>query len=762
MATPDLPADERRRNLDGDDSDGSDENVLVVDRIPQEVKAPSIDTDMSSDEPASGSSRKRPASEGFDMLKTLGTSTKKRNTEGTNACVLDPRTKPWKGGLKSSSESFQPTDRSKNSSLRAIHPDVAEKLENLSQLLQLMKLHQETLDGIPPPSTKDKDLKKLTTNKAYWKQLQESRKVLKECVNQLSKSVKALKPFADSSGDVGVVHADLQSYKSFVDKLEEHGDAFEERANALNTKAEEVLNSVSSLQDSSNTFAQLQESSMDASEKAQLSTTKTLNDMGSTISDIRRSLDSLVKIANKNKHSFWATKSNPDPDQYVKQLSGHPHPGHYSDRHSDRKAAMDDKVVRHNFDQKKATERAMTFTGSVYDLALTDAFRGKLNFNSLAKLFPDWDNVHHLFKENREPSDQQAKELGVNFFKKNSEGRFPFYENYMQQRSSGERSSQGFFMMFYEALQKRDGRNSGQRLECECTYTYLGDDNVDKRRQNSRIGIKHNPTSLHWNSTTASLTIHPVEYSKFSEYLPNLKRNPLSMHTRTTFERKQTRMFLRNDDFDVPVYKEIDALFFRSAALYMMRTIIDRENFKKASVPGGYEARHKPTNSAAIRGLRQVRGAFSWRRIEGYVPELLAQLSVEFVNRFRAAKYADVRTQSQHELHLQCAVEGSPSSKEFNGKIVKYVQASPTFDSDEYDGIANLDYGYVKNINRWRAHVISYLSDEITRILDMGQNQRKLDELYVPARGLRNRAISKIESFIPNFEAVVADASRAK
>jgi hypothetical protein len=135
---------------------------------------------------------------------------------------------------------------------------------------------------------------------------------------------------------------------------------------------------------------------------------------------------------------------------------------------------------------------------------------------------------------------------------------------------------------------------------------------------------------------------------------------------------------------------------------------------------------------------------------------------VEFVNRFSAAKYADVRTQSQHELHLQCAAEGPPSGKEFNGKIVKYVQASPTFDSDEYDGIANLDYGYVRNINRWRAHVISYLSDEITRILDMGQNQRKLDELYVPARGLRNRAISKIESFIPNFQAVVADASRAK
>jgi flagellar biosynthesis chaperone FliJ len=184
-----------------------------------------------------------------------------------------------------------------------------------------MKLHQETLDGIPPPSTKDKDLKKNTTQKACWKQLQENRKVLKECANQLSKSVKALKPLADSSGDVGVVHADLQSYKSFVDKLEEHGDAFEERANALNTKAEEVLNSVSSLQDSSNTFAQLQESSMDASEKAQLSTTKTLDDMGSTISDIQRSLDSLVKIANKNKYSFWATKGNPDPDQSTCQAT---------------------------------------------------------------------------------------------------------------------------------------------------------------------------------------------------------------------------------------------------------------------------------------------------------------------------------------------------------------------------------------------------------------------------------------------------------
>ena len=762
MATPDLPTDERRRKLDSDDSDDSDENVLVVERIPQEVKAPSDDAKMSSDKPASGSARKRPASEGFDMLKTLGTSTKKRNTEGHNGHALDRRTKHWKDDPKSSSDNSTDPDGSKNASLRAMHPDVSEQLENLFQLLQLMKLHQETLDAIPPPNTKDKDLKKNTTQKAYWKQLQENRKVLKECVNQLAKSVKALKPFADSSGDVGVVHADLQSYKNFVDKLEKHGDAFEERANALNTKAEEVLNSVSSLQDSSNTFSQLQESSMDASEKAQLSTTKTLDHMGSTISDIQRSLDSLVKIANKNKNSFWGTKDNPDPDNYVKNFTGRPHLGHTSDRHADRKAAMDDKVVRHNFDQKKATERAMTFTGSVYDLALTDAFCGKLNFNTLAKLFPDWDDVLHLFKENRAPSDSQAKELGVNFFKKNSEGRFPFYESYMQHRSSGERSSQSFFMMFYEALQKRDERNSGQRLECECTYTYLGDDNLKDRRQHSRVGMKNNPASLHWNSTTATLTIHPVEHSKFSEYLPNLKRNPLSMYTKTTFERKQTRMFLRNDDFDFPVYKDIDALFFRSAALYMMRTIIDRENFKKASVPGGYEARYKPTYSAAIRGLRQVREAFSWRRIEGYVPELLAQLSVEFVNRFRAAMYADTRTQSQHELHLQCASEGSPSSKAFNGKIVKYVKASPTFDSDEYDGIANLDYGYVQNINRWRAHVIAYLSDEITRILDMGQNQRKLDELYVPARGLRNRAISKIESFIPNFEAVVADASRAK
>jgi hypothetical protein len=133
-----------------------------------------------------------------------------------------------------------------------------------------MKLHQLTLDDVPPPTTKDKELKKHATQKARWKQLQDNRKVLKECANQLSKSVKALKPFADSSGDVGVVHADLKSYKGFVDKLEARGDAFEERANALNARAEEVLNSVSSLQDPSDTLAQIQESSMDASETAQL------------------------------------------------------------------------------------------------------------------------------------------------------------------------------------------------------------------------------------------------------------------------------------------------------------------------------------------------------------------------------------------------------------------------------------------------------------------------------------------------------------
>jgi hypothetical protein len=87
---------------------------------------------------------------------------------------------------------------------------VSEKLESLSQLLELMKLHQRTLDDVPPPTTKDKELKKHATQKACWKQLQDNRKVLKDCTSQLSKSVKALKPFADSSGDVGVVHADLQ------------------------------------------------------------------------------------------------------------------------------------------------------------------------------------------------------------------------------------------------------------------------------------------------------------------------------------------------------------------------------------------------------------------------------------------------------------------------------------------------------------------------------------------------------------------------
>jgi hypothetical protein len=199
--------------------------------------------------------------------------------------------------------------------------------------------------------------------------------------------------------------------------------------------------------------------------------------------------------------------------------------------------------------------------------------------------------------------------------------------------------------------------------------------------------MKRNPVSLHWNSTNAAQTIHPAEQSKISECLPNLKINPLSKHVRTTFERKQTRVCLRNNDFDNPVYKEIDALHFRSAVLYMMRTIIDRENFKKASTPGACERRCKPTNSAAIRGLRQMRGAFSWRRIEGHAPELLAQLSVEFVNRFRAAEHADAQTQSQCELHLQCTSEGSSSSKAFNGKIVKWVQASRAFDSDEHDGI---------------------------------------------------------------------------
>ena len=237
MATLDSPADERRRNLDGDESDDPEENVLTVERMPQETKASSNDTKMPSDDkPASGSSRKRPASEGFDVLKTLGTSTKKRNTEGHNACVLDGRTKYWKDDPKSSSDGSTDPDGSKNPSLRAARPDMSEKLESLSQPLALMKLHQETLDEVPPPNTKDEDLKKNATQKAHWKQLQESRKVLKERVSQLSKSVKALKLFADSSGNVGVVHADLQTCNDFVGKLEAHGDAFEERANALNAK----------------------------------------------------------------------------------------------------------------------------------------------------------------------------------------------------------------------------------------------------------------------------------------------------------------------------------------------------------------------------------------------------------------------------------------------------------------------------------------------------------------------------------------------
>jgi hypothetical protein len=276
MATPDLPADERRRNLDGDDSDGSEENVLMVERVPQEPKASSNDTDMPSDKPASGSSRKRPASEGFDVLKTLGTSTKKRNTEGHNACMLDRRTECWKNDPKSSSDNTTDPDGSKNTSLRATHPDTSGKLESLPQLLELIKLHQETLDEVPPPNTKDKDLKKNATQKAHWKQLQESRKVLKECASQLPRSVKAIKLFADSPGNVGAARADLQTHNDFVGKLKAHDDAFEERANALNAKAEEVLNSASSLQDPSNAFAQVQEPSMGSSEKAQLNATKTL------------------------------------------------------------------------------------------------------------------------------------------------------------------------------------------------------------------------------------------------------------------------------------------------------------------------------------------------------------------------------------------------------------------------------------------------------------------------------------------------------
>ena len=575
--------------LDGADSDDSNK---AVDSIPQEVKAPANDTDMPNNKPASSSSRKRPASEGDDMLKALGPSAKKRVSKDSSG-----------------------HDGGEDPSLG----EIFQKLEDLSQLLK------------------------------------------------------------------------------------------------------------------------------------------------NTIDNIQRSLDSLVKISNKNKESFWGKQA-----EFAKAAFDRPRD---SDSPSDKKAAVDRKVVSHNHDQKKATERSMTFTGSLFDLALTQAFCGKLDFNILAKLFPDWDNVLHLFKENRHPSDSQAKELGVNFFKRDTAGRFPFYESYMQQRSSAERVSRDFFMMFYEALQKREGRNSTQRIECECMYNYLGDDDgrgsrMDAEpyalRSSSSVGMKLNPVSLHWNSTNGPQTIHPVEHNEISEYLPNLRENPLSEFTRTTFERTQARMYLKNDDHGNPIYMKIDALYFRSAVLYMMRTIIDRENFKNVSSPGGYEQRYKPTNSAAIHGLRQIRRAFSWRRIEGHVPETLSRLAVEFVHRFRSALCAEERTQSQYELHLQCTPKGSFSNKPTDGKIVKWVQASPTFDSEEYNEIKNLECGYVDNINKWKAHCITYLSDEIARILDMGDNQKKLSELYVPARDARGRAIYKIDSFIPNFLAVVADASRAK
>ena len=178
MATPDPdpPADERRRNLDGDDSGDSDENVLMVERTPPETKTSPNDTDVSSEEPASVSSRKRPATEGFDVLKTLSAPTKKRNTEGPNAHALESRTKRWKDGPKSSSDGSTDPDGSKDPSLRSARPRVSEKLESLSQILDLMKLHQRTLDDIPPPTTKDKELKKHATQKAHWKQLQDNRK----------------------------------------------------------------------------------------------------------------------------------------------------------------------------------------------------------------------------------------------------------------------------------------------------------------------------------------------------------------------------------------------------------------------------------------------------------------------------------------------------------------------------------------------------------------------------------------------------------
>ena len=76
------------------------------------------------------------------MLKTLGASTKKRNTEDPTGNTLESRTKHWKDGPKSSSNSSTDPDGSKNPPLRSARPDVSEKLENLSQLLELMKLHQ--------------------------------------------------------------------------------------------------------------------------------------------------------------------------------------------------------------------------------------------------------------------------------------------------------------------------------------------------------------------------------------------------------------------------------------------------------------------------------------------------------------------------------------------------------------------------------------------------------------------------------------------
>jgi hypothetical protein len=110
--------------------------------------------------------------------------------------------------------------------------------------------------------------------------------------------------------------------------------------------------------------------------------------------------------------------------------------------------------------------------------------------------------------------------------------------------------------------------------------------------------------------------------------------------------------------------------------------------------------------------------------------------------------------------HRQCSPKGF--NKGINGMIMEWVQASRTFDSNGHDGIKNLDYGYVDDTNKWRAHVNTHLSDEITRVMAMGDNQRKLSELHVPARGLRGRAIPRVDAFIPNFSAAVTDASRAQ